>query len=461
MQLPTSFSDRTKPLLGNEWDSFVEALKKESPTSIRLNLAKCRVGELPYEKVPWCNTGYYLESRPAFTFDPLFHAGAYYVQEASSMFLEQVIKQYVQTDVRVLDLCAAPGGKSSHLISLLSEDSLLVSNEVIRSRADILSENMTKTGFANTIVTNNDPAEIGKLTHFFDVILIDAPCSGEGMFRKDKDAISEWSPSNVQLCKERQQRIVADVWDALKPGGLLIYSTCTYNREENEDNVTWMQDTLGAKVLPLAVDGAWSIAPSYDSDVEAYHFFPHRVRGEGFFLSVIQKNEDEVVQDSRKAKKARAHQNPTVLGREYRSYLIGSDDFTFFAKGDRWFAFPEKGFADFELVAASLRLVSAGICLGEFKGKDFVPHHSLAMSGHLNRDAFGSLDVDWHTAISYLRKEALVLPDATRGYILLTYQNIPIGFVKNIGNRANNLYPQEWRIRSGFVPEYVKSSVAE
>lgn len=452
MILPEEFIQQTRPLLGNQWDSFTEALNEPSPTSVRLNRKKQVQTELQ-EAVPWCADGYYLSERPSFTFDPLFHAGAYYVQEASSMFVGQVFKQYVKDEsVRVLDLCAAPGGKSTHIASLLSEDSLLVANEVIRSRANILSENITKAGYPNVIVTNNDPSDIGKLDNFFDVILVDAPCSGEGMFRKDPQAINEWSPANVQLCEERQRRIVADIWDALRPGGLLIYSTCTYNTSENEQNVEWIRDSLGAEILSLETSVDWHIHSAFGTDIPVYHFLPHLTKGEGFFLAVLRKEGEytESTESFTKKNKKQSKQKPILLDSQYKDYIEDSDKYTFFEKSASWFAFPRKNFEYFEYVVSRLRLVSAGIYLGETKGKDFIPHQSLAMSLALKVSTFEQLDIDKETAIAYLRKEALSFPESPKGYLLLTYKNLPLGFVKNIGNRANNLYPNEWRIRSSY-----------
>ncbi|MDH6354043.1 16S rRNA C967 or C1407 C5-methylase (RsmB/RsmF family)/NOL1/NOP2/fmu family ribosome biogenesis protein [Dysgonomonas sp. PH5-45] len=458
MLLPQSFEDQIKPLLKDEWDIFADALSTEAPVSIRLNPAKGKLFSPKLTNVGWCSIGFYLEKRPSFTFDPLFHAGTYYVQEASSMFVEQAVKQHLEGDVRFLDLCAAPGGKSSHIISLLSPNSLLVSNEVIRSRSEVLAENMTKTGYPNIIVTSNDPSEIGrKMTDYFDAILVDAPCSGEGMFRKDKNAIEEWSPANVQLCKERQQRILADVWAALKPGGLLIYSTCTFNKEENEENILWICDKLGAKTLSVKTNPEWNISPAYQEyDIPCYHFFPHKTKGEGLFLAVLRKDgtiTQSISSLNLKSKKGKNSEKKSVLAPEHKAYLRDSDSYHFFAKGNNWFAFPKSLYPDFEYVTSHMYLISAGICMGEYKGKDFIPHQSLALSIALNDTVFQSYEVDKPTAIAYLRKEALSLPDIAKGYILLTFQGIPLGFVKNIGNRANNLYPQDWRIRSGHIPE--------
>ena len=241
MALPIDFITRTRALLGEEFDRLEAALNADVPVSIRINSMKGTPAPKAGAPVAWCESGFYLPERLSFTFDPLFHAGAYYVQEASSMFLEQAIKAYVKEPVRCLDLCAAPGGKSTHLASLLPDGSLLVSNEVIRSRSYVLAENIAKWGRPDTIVINNDPEEIGEaLPHLFDVIVTDVPCSGEGMFRKDTDSTGEWSVDNVRLCASRGRRIIHDIWNALKPGGILIYSTCTYNTEEDEENIHYI-----------------------------------------------------------------------------------------------------------------------------------------------------------------------------------------------------------------------------
>ena len=288
MALPIDFITRTRVLLGDEYAALEKALMADVPVSIRINPKKSdkRPEATP---VPWSQLGYYLPERLSFTFDPLFQNGTYYVQEASSMFLEQAIRTYVQEPVACLDLCAAPGGKSTHLLSLLPEGSVLVSNEVIRSRSYILAENIQKWGYPNHVVTNNDPAEVGELTHLFDVIVTDVPCSGEGMFRKDTDSTGEWSVANVELCASRQRRILHDIWNALKPGGLLVYSTCTYNTEEDEENIQYIIDELGAEPLSIPIDDAWGVCGALKYANPVYRFFPHRTRGEGFFLAALRK----------------------------------------------------------------------------------------------------------------------------------------------------------------------------
>lgn len=456
MALPNEFIARTRALLGEEYDKLEAALQADVPVSIRINQRK-GTGAPTNTPVAWSETGYYLPERLSFTFDPLFHAGAYYVQEASSMFLEQAIRTYVSEPVCCLDLCAAPGGKSTHLLSLLPEGSLLVSNEVIRTRSNILAENITKWGNPNSIVTNNDPEEIGRLTHLFDVIVTDVPCSGEGMFRKDTDSTGEWSVANVNLCAARQRRIIHDIWNALKPGGLLIYSTCTYNTEENEENIQYIQEELGAEVLPISVKEEWQITGALKNNHPVYRFFPHKTKGEGFFLAVLRKSdgEREELRVKGKNKKEKGKTTPTVP-HQVSGWIEHPEAYRIEVTGDTVQAIPAAHYDTWQLVSSRLRIVSAGIRLGELKGKDIVPAHALALSTALDKTAFTCAEISWEDAIKYLKKEALTLPsEIEKGYVLVCYKGRPLGFVKHLGNRANNLYPQEWRIRSSYLPEQV------
>ena len=459
MNLPQAFIERTRHLLGEtQYPQFEEALQTEIPVSIRPNPAKCQA-EAEGEPIPWASSGMYLKTRPTFTFDPLFHAGCYYVQEASSMFVEKVLREYVKEPVVMLDLCAAPGGKSTLCRSVLPEGSLLVANEVMRNRSQILAENLMKWGHPEVVVTNNDPADFTDLTHLFDVILTDVPCSGEGMFRKDQVAVDEWSLENVDVCWKRQRRILNDIWPALKPGGLLIYSTCTFNCEEDEDNVAWIARELGAEILSVPVEESWGITGNLaGKDFPVYRFLPHCTKGEGFFLAVLRKHEGEVDRSEKKKKgkdtKGKAPQ--LVVPKEVKSWLKEAGTFEYTVKETSVHAFP-KAFSDvYVLLEQHVKVIHAGVTIGEWKGKDLVPHHSLAMSTALEEGVFPRTELTYEQAIAYLRKEGLVLDASVpRGYVLVTYQQVPLGFVKNIGNRANNLYPQEWRIRSGYLPEEI------
>ena len=467
MILPQAFIERTRQLLGEDiYPQFEEALAAETPVSIRPNRMKC---DLPVEgePIPWASSGMYLKNRPTFTFDPMFHAGCYYVQEASSMFVERALQEYVKEPVVMLDLCAAPGGKSTLCRSALPEGSLLVANEVMRNRSQVLAENLIKWGHPEVVVTNNDPADFTELTHLFDVILTDVPCSGEGMFRKDQVAVEEWSLENVDICWQRQRRILTDIWPSLKPGGLLIYSTCTFNREEDEDNVAWIAKELGAEILPVPIEDSWGITGNLvGGEFPVYRFLPHKTKGEGFFLAVLRKQEGECEETpsrfskspSRmdKKKKGKDNKQPLAVPKEAKEWLASVSDYSLAMKDTQVVAFPKAYQDEYALLQQTLKVIHAGITLGEVKGKDLIPHHSLAMSTALASEAFPKAEVSYEQAITYLRKEGLVLEaDVPRGYVLLTYQGIPLGFVKNIGNRANNLYPQEWRIRSGYLPEEV------
>lgn len=412
MHLPEEFTAYTRSLMGSErYLQLIEGLAAEPSASIRLNPFKASLDkvEVPLADtpVPWCKDGFYLKQRPDFTFDPFFHAGLYYVQEASSMFLHHVLSQTVDRPVAMLDLCAAPGGKSTVARAALPEGSSLFSNEPIRQRARILNENILKFGHPDVIVTNNYARDYRQTGLLFDVILADVPCSGEGMFRKDEGAIAAWSPQNVDKCCRLQREIVADIWPLLKPGGIFIYSTCTFNAHENEENATWIATELGAEFIEIDTQPEWNLTGSLIDHHPVYRFLPGFSRGEGLFVAVLRKAGD----------------NSRESGYDQRAL---------------------KG----------LNILSHGIMPDEVKGKDLIPDTSKALSIQADKDAYPRVEVSWKEAIAYLRHEAVALPDSTpRGVVLLTYQGQPIGFEKNIGNRANNLYPQEWRIKSTHVPE--------
>ncbi|MDR0756568.1 MAG: rRNA cytosine-C5-methyltransferase [Tannerella sp.] len=448
MQLPPDFIARTGRWM-TDFPLLETALQDKPPVSIRINPVKSP-SALPCEQVKWCRTGYYYTGeRPAFSFDPLFHGGAYYVQEASSMFLEQVVGQHVSSPVACLDLCASPGGKSTHLLSILPEGSVLVSNEVIRSRCAVLTENILKWGAANVLVTNSDAAEAGRLTHLFDLIVADMPCSGEGMFRKDAHSRSEWSAARVRLCAGRQRRIVRDVWDALRPGGLFVYSTCTFNREENEDNIRHIAETLHARALPLSVEAGWNIACGADDRYPSYRFSPHRTKGEGFFLAVLRKADAPLRRISVRTKN-KSQKPPAQLC----EWLRRPEMFRFETTcRDVIHAVPDHARDVFETVSERLHLLSAGIPAGQVRGRDVVPSHALALSAALRPDAFPTVEQTWDEAVRYLQRETPALHEGMpKGLYTVTYRRLPLGFARNIGSRINSLYPQEWRIRSREVP---------
>jgi 16S rRNA C967 or C1407 C5-methylase (RsmB/RsmF family)/NOL1/NOP2/fmu family ribosome biogenesis protein len=445
-RLPQKFTESLRGKLGAEIASFAESLELPPPVSIRSNPAKAPPSLLS-DAVGWCQYGRYLPIRPVFTLDPLFHGGAYYVQEASSMFLEQAFQQTVDPGqpLNVLDLCAAPGGKSTHILSLINRESLLVSNDVIRSRASILSENIQKWGYPNAIVSNNDPADFGKLTGFFDVMVVDAPCSGEGLFRKEPEAIEEWSPENVQLCASRQKRIIADVWDALRENGIFVYCTCTYNRDENEENLKWLQNNHAVEFVRLKIDPAWGVEEVKEGKMTGYRFFPHRAKGEGFFLAIIRKL---AAVQSLRIKPKRAIAEPLKKVRErLNEWIIDSKSATFFQFNDLVFYAPSSKTREVEFLTQFLKVMYAGTNLASVKHEKLIPDHALALSVDLNQGAFPVVALNLDDALKYLRRENIQLTGTPPGFTLLTYEKLPIGWVNVLSNRVNNMYPSEWRIR--------------
>ncbi len=451
LNLPDAFVEQTAAALGtDETERLIAALAAEPPVSIRLNPARGVTAPPGAERVPWSTAGYYLTGRPAFTFDPLLHAGAYYVQEAASMFVEQAFRTLDIRPRRVLDLCAAPGGKSTLWRSLLDDDCLLVANEPLRPRAAVLAENMQKWGHPAVTVTSAYPAELAALTGFFDVVAADVPCSGEGLFRKDRAAIGEWQAGSPSLCATRSFDIVTDVWPALRTGGYLVYSTCTFNRYEDEDNVRRIATELGADVVDIGTEAAWGVVGSIDgSGLSVCRFLPHRTRGEGFFLALLRK---PAATPAPAKRRKRPSPRPTgTVPKACRDWLSGDFRLTVGPTGAT--ALPAALADDMERVAETVRTLTNGVALGEEKGRKFLPAHALALSTALRSDAFPRAELDYAAAVAYLRREA-VRPDvAANGHAVVAYRGRALGFVNHLGTRANNLYPAEWRIRSGHVPD--------
>lgn len=409
MTLPQPFIDNIRSIFPPTlYEQFMQGLDDKPSVSIRLNPFKHGNDEgvtaLPYDRVPWCEEGRYLTERPSFTADPLFHAGDYYVQEASSMFVHHVVKHLPIQPQSALDLCAAPGGKTTCLRSVLPDGCLLMSNEPHPQRVQILNENVIKFGHPNVVVTHNYPRDY-KRTHLqFDLILTDMPCSGEGMFRKDPNSINEWSMGNVRKCQELQRSIAEDIWDNLRPGGFMIYSTCTFNTLENEENVEWIAKNLGADYYEIPVPTEWQITPALRGQMPAYRFIPGVSRGEGLFLAVLRKKGTFVDAEpiSRKA---------------------------------------------LEKELSRLKVLSFGTRPPIQKGKKLIPDISQALSITSEAKAYPLAAVDYPTAIAYLRHEAITLPpDTPKGIVTISYQGRALGYANNLGSRANNLYPQAWRI---------------
>ena len=448
MNLPERFIEQLRGLLPGEWEALTEAIASSEP-SVAVRVNDMRQVAVPdgARRVPWCEQGFYLEDRPTFTFDTDWHAGRYYVQDASSMFIAHVIRHFVMEPVRYLDLCAAPGGKTTAAIQALPQGSLVVANEIVPPRARVLADNVIRWGNPRCVVTSNAPANLGKFEGFFDVIATDVPCSGEGMMRKDDEAVAQWSPTLVEQCAQRQREILADVWPALRPGGLLIYSTCTYNRQENEEIADFIVNELGATSLKVPIEPDWNIHPAINSDCHCYRFMPHRVDGEGLFMTVFRKDGDAPRQDIRIKEKNAKKADETV-----KCWLSSPNDYTIDQQGDLLIAVPQDIRREVAALRASLNVLHAGVELATVMGRKTVPHPALAMSTARAAGAFPVCEVDYPTALRYLRGESISV-DGQRGYVLIAHQGAVLGFANNLGNRANNLYPKSQRILSTHLPD--------
>ncbi len=397
------------------------------------------------ESVPWCRDGFYLKERPSFTLDPLFHAGAYYPQEASGMFIEQVVKQVMveMPEVKILDLCAAPGGKSSHLSALIGGKGILVANEVIRSRASVLAENITKWGLSNSVITQSDPSVFGKLNGFFDLVLVDAPCSGEGMFR-DKTALREWSEENAGLCSDRQKRILMDVWPALKENGILIYCTCTFNPAENEQNIKWLTGRHECESVRLDISDYTGITEIVCQGIYGYGFYPGRIKGEGLFISVLKKTGKQEKTEVRykSANQSRVTREEKTIAEEWT--LFKGDQLI--ESGNSVIAYPGD-ISDYQLLANNLRIIRPGVKLFVTKTKRNIPEHDLAMSVHLRKESFPSADLEYEKALAFLSRGQFRIDNIQKGWNIVCYRGVTLGFINNIVSRINNYYPVGWRIR--------------
>ena len=435
--LPTAFVERVTndPFLGT---ALVEALDTETPTSIRLNPWKQTPELILGNKIPWSRNGFFLAERPSFTLDPLFHAGTYYPQEAGSQLLDAVLQAIeLPQNAVVLDLCAAPGGKSTLIASHLNNTGLLVSNEVIQSRAKVLKENLTKWGAGNSIVTNNDPADFSRMPAVFDCIVVDAPCSGEGMFRKDHAARNEWSQNNVDLCSARQRRIVMDVWDSLKPEGYLIYSTCTFNAQENEENIAWFAQELNAEIVRIQLPFA-----KEDRTNTGWYALPNELDTEGFYLSVLRKPEGRLPR-FKPAKNAKLN---LVKDLDFLQSFVQLEQQTVIQWQEYVFAIPAS-FQELTIeLHQQLRVIKLGTELGETSRKGLLPNEALALNPTIRKSTIQQLELTKDQALSYLHGDTFVIP-GTHGFQIMTYQSEALGWIKHLGNRFNNLYPKEWRIR--------------
>lgn len=443
--IPSVLTDSLQNTKGFDKEAFLTAHDIAPATSVRVHPVKGIDVFNNLEEVPWCSEGRYLPQRPVFTTDPLFHAGAYYVQEASSMFTGYLLKEIIgdRKGLRVLDLCAAPGGKSTHIASLLDSESLLVSNEVIRSRASVLSENMTRWGYMNTWVTSNDPKEFSKLKGYFDIIVVDAPCSGSGMFRKDEKAIDEWSEANVMLCAERQKRILADVWSALKQDGILIYSTCSYSQQENEDVADWLADNFSVENTSADVKEDWGIiaTSSAKHDIKGWRFYPDKVKGEGFFITAFKKTEEQSEVKRNRIK----HKEDTGV-KEQAIMMFNHSDWVLINEKESYTAISPNHLEDYHLLQKHIYLRKTGVSLGSPSKKEWFPAHDIALSIDRSID-LPTVDASREQALKFLKKEDPEISGLSKGWYVVSYEGKGLGLIKALGNRINNYLPKELRIR--------------
>lgn len=432
---PIVLPPHVRGLLGEQADELLAALHGPSPVSIRLNPRKLRPRE--GEPVPWCTWGRYLPQRPVFTLDPLLHAGAYYVQEASSMLLEQayIACTGLPEQAVVLDLCAAPGGKSTHLAALLPDQALLISNEPVATRVPALSENLWKWGRPDTVITSAPPEHFRPMGAWCDLVLVDAPCSGEGMFRKDPHARAQWGPNLVQTCAARQHTILDAAWTLVKPGGYLIYSTCTWETSENEDQVARLV-RMGAIPVPVPAPEQWGVVASGPG----LRCYPHRLHGEGFFIAVVQKPADGTAEGH--GLRVEAALVPTEIAawlRDPQQLWGTAHEGVFHAAHRRWSGLIQQ-------LLSVVKTIAPGVPVAQQKGKAWSPHPALALNGILEETSHQVLDLDRPMALRYLRGEAIPAT-AAQGTARVRFDGLGVGWVHGAGNRWNNQWPAAWRIR--------------
>jgi len=432
--LPEAFIDsiRANSPFGEQ---LIHALDQPSPISIRINPRKATAKDTSAMRpVSWCTMGYYLEERPSFTLDPSYHAGVYYAQEAASMVLSDLIKHLdLPEGTRVLDLCAAPGGKTSAMLDALPSNSVVLANEINRHRSNILAENLGKWGVYNILVSNDSPEAFSDLVDCFDVVLVDAPCSGEGMFRKDNNARSEWKPDSPAFCADRQTEILSHVVQSLKPGGYLIYATCTFNQLENEDQIT---QVLADGSFELV---SWNVPSACVSGRNnlGHYFLPGVTESEGLYIAVLRKKgtlipseEDELGLVSKDAPFGIIHSENQVLIEERTGMHLLSKGAISLLKS----------------IDSPLRIIKKGVKIAEQTPKGWIPFHELALMNSIETN-IKRIELTEREALQYLRGETFPVQAQDPGFYIVTFKEMGLGFIKHLGNRFNNLYPKEWRIR--------------
>ena len=449
LKLPTEFIKSISCCKGFDEQAFIDVHQTASPTSIRVNpFKKTELNFKLHHTVPWSKNGFYLEERPNFTYDLLFQAGCYYVQEAGSMFIEYALNSCVNFNKPLLafDVCASPGGKSTLLNSLLNSESGLIANEIIKQRADVLAQNLSKWGTSNVVVTNNDPSTFSEMENVFDIIIVDAPCSGSGLFRKQHDAIDEWSLDNVNLCSQRQKRILSDVIGSLKQGGTLVYSTCSYSQAENENIVDWLLTEFNLQTTQISIPNEWGIIETQSENQQGYgyRFYPNKTKSEGFFCAVFKK--PGALDDHRQYRKHKTEAFSHILPKEkiLFSNWIENLEAHAITKFKDDYLLTNQIILDFINRFPKLYLKKVGTNIGSLIKNDVIPHHDLAWSIHKSKN-IEAIECKQEQAIQFLKKELQSI-DGTKGWNLMTFNGFGIGWIKQLGNRLNNYLPNEFRI---------------
>ena len=450
-ELPVAFTERMRKQLGAEdAERLFVALDSVSPVAVRLNPAKC--GEEGVwsdgKAIEWSRNGRKLKERPSFTLDTAFHAGAYYVQEAASQFIDHIIAGEELQGKRVLDMCAAPGGKTTIYSTAVGEDGLVVANEYVRSRANILADNVRKWGMGNVLVTNNAPEHLAQFEGWFDAVAVDAPCSGEGLFRKEEVAREDWSEEAVKMCAARQISIVREAWQSLKEGGLFIYSTCTFNEDEDEGVLNNLIEELGdvfATSQRVEIDEKWGIVRGEIGAFQTFRFFPHKSDSEGLFVAVARKAEP-TQQRTPKARKRVMQEVDKSARKELAKWLREPDKYTFAEVADTIYAYRTEQFKAVQALSENLTAIYSGVAMGQiFKGK-LKPDWALSQFVGLQCEAVTTEELDEARALDYLRKRDIAVGDMAEGINLLTHKGRALGFAKRVGARCNNLYPNSLKI---------------
>ena len=454
-QLPEKFvATLTAELGAEECQALCAALDTPATVAIRLHPDKPSTAADGARPIAWSDGGYYLDERPSFTTDPAFHAGAYYVQEPSSQFVGYLLRPIVERTprLRLLDLCAAPGGKSTLYSSRVGCDGLVVANEINRQRAAVLADNVRKWGVGNVAVTNNDPAHFAGFEQWFDVVAVDAPCSGEGMFRKTPEARDEWNDGSAAMCADRQLKILQDIWPTLRADGTIIYSTCTFNRTEDEGLLERFSEWVGEDELEAAdevvVGEDWGIVCSRVGVWQTFRFMPHRAEGEGFFAAIARKSSNAGGKSRNPKSRKTIFSTPDKKSAaELERWVKEPQKMKWAAINDTYYGYYASHADDMRVLAESMTVIHSGVCMGQiFKGK-LKPEHSLAMFTELNINAIPTVEVSREMALDYLRRGDIgTTEQMVEGINLLCFEGLPLGWIKRVGNRSNNLYPNSLRI---------------